>query len=128
MGRPGKYFRMLFPDPEVRKDSWDFYVHWKNLYCMGEGEIGFLRHFLGFQSLVVYYLGLDNVLAKLGINLIFTWWIVLLIPILLFFKIAFYIAVGFFWDRNKMPHRFTEWSNRRNPTLKSIHDMTAGRK
>lgn len=124
MSAPGKYFSLLFPDPGARKDAWDFYVHWKSLYIIGESEVGFFRSFMGFQSLVLYYLGADNILGKMGITLNIQkyWWVV---PGLLALKCGFYVFVGLFWDSRKMPHRFTRWGNQRNEMLKTISEVVA---
>lgn len=122
MSAPGKWFRLLFPDACARRDAWDLYVHWKSLYSLGESEVGFFRATLGFQSLVVYYLGADNILAKFGVHLALGWWWLLIVPALLCFKLGLYVGIGLFWDSRRMPHRFQRWGNQRNEMLKSISE------
>jgi hypothetical protein len=122
MGKPGKYFRMI-KDPEKRDRGWDFYVHWKSIYSLGESEVGFFRSAFGFQSLAVFYLVGDNILTKLGIDIPVTalpW----LIPILFTLKILLYVGIGLLWDRKKMVNRQIRWSNKRNELLQKISEAT----
>jgi hypothetical protein len=63
----------------------------------------------------------------MGIDIPMGWWVAPAIILLFLLKIAFYVSVGLFWDRKKMPHRFQEWSNRRNPTLEAISKATVNK-
>lgn len=122
MGRPGKYFQLI-RDHEKRDKGWDFYVHWKSIYHLGESEVGFFRSIFGFQSLAVFYLVGDNIFTKLGIDIpvkTLPW----LIPILFALKISVYVGIGVLWDRKKMVNRQIRWGNKRNELLQKISEAT----
>lgn len=127
MGKPGKYFRIFFRDPDTRDRAWDFYVHWKSIYSLGESEIGFLRQLMGFQSVAVYYLMAEKLSERLGIviPLSLLYW---LVPVMLFSRVALYLAFGIYWDRKRMPSRMMKWSNDRNDLLRAIGEATHGGK
>ena len=124
MGKPGRYFKSIFKDEDRREKAWDLFVHWKNIYVLGESEIGFVRHFLGFQSLVVLGLGFDKYMEWIGVDISLPWWTVFFIPLLFGIKLGFYLCVGLFLDKVRIVDRNTKWHNKRNEMLMNIDKAT----
>lgn len=118
MGKPGKYFRLFFSDPALRRRVWNRYVHHRNIYAKGESEIGFLRNAVfGFQSFMVAWLFMKSLIPWLP-----TWVMFAAFPCLIAVKFVTYYTVGKLWDREKIFKLEKTWSNERDPMAETISE------
>jgi len=124
MGNPGKWFKLFIKDEQVRFRAFKTYINWKQIYCLGESEIGFLKSLTGFQSVAVYYLVAEQIAVKMGWHISMTG-ICILIPCWLVFKVCLYLGMGIFWDKNKFVQISQEWGNKRNPMLQNIENSVS---
>jgi len=116
MGSPGKYFRQFFREADLRQHVWARFVHHKNIYAKGQGEIGFLASAVfGFQGIMVACLFLRDFIPGLP-----RWVFLVVVPMMLMGKIILFYAIGYFWDKEKIFKHEKSWQNHRDPMAECI--------
>ena len=117
MSRPGKYLRLIFRDPARREKLLAAYIHHRNLYSKGNGEIGSILAIVNFQSAMVTWLFLKSIIP--GIPL---WCLGVGFSAAIVGRTILKWAFGYYWDKYRVFDAEAEWSNRRNPTLSAIRE------
>lgn len=93
------------------------YIHHRNLYAKGHGEVGFLKSLMPLQSLMVLWLFLKSVLGEIPNEFI---WIGL--PLILGLKMLVHWLVGWMWEEYRIFDKENDWNNRRNEAMRKIID------
>ena len=115
MSRVGQWIRLVTSD-EQKVHRWvDLYIHHRNLYNKGEGEIGFARRLVGIQPLMISWLFLKNLFPALP-----NWVVIVAIPLVIILKTIANWTMGYIWDRKQFFEREQTWSNERNKLAKHI--------
>ncbi len=116
MSRPGRWISLLVAN-KLRHKRWlDLYIHHRNLYNKGEGEIGFVRRLFGFQTLMIAWLFVRDIVPTLPI-----WIIGVSVPILLLLKCFSNWFIGWWWDRKGYFAREHTWNNKRDPIATTLN-------
>ncbi len=120
MSRVGKIVRIFFKRQNKVDKIVAFYIHHRNLYNKGEGEVGFIRRLIGFQPLMITWLFLRDLFPGLPTEII-----VVAIPTVIVFKLVINWLVGYLWDRKRFFDNENTWQNERNPAIKFIQEKLA---
>ena len=102
-----------------RFDGWlQIYIHHRNLYAKGHGEVGFIRNIFPFQSLMILWLFLKS------IGDIPNWFVYIGVPVLITVKLILYWFVGYLWEQHKIFDKENDWNNERNKAMRKINEGT----
>src|SRR3990167_11056168 len=96
------------------------YIHHRNLYAKGHGEVGFIRSLIPLQSLMILWLFLKS------IGEIPNWFAYIGIPVILLSIIALHWVVGYLWEQHKIFDKENDWNNERNKAMRKINEGTGG--
>jgi len=119
MDKKQRYARLLFRDKAKGDRVLDRYIHHRNLYNKGQAELGFFRNLVSYQAILVTYLAVDRILAKLGWS-VSMWIIFMVLALLVVLKVGFQWYVGYWWDKHQVFDREADWGNKRNLITKAI--------
>ena len=115
MSRVGQWARLLAKDNQQANRWVDLYIHHRNLYNKGEGEIGFARRLVGIQPLMLTWLFVKNLFPALP-----NWVVVVAIPVVIVTKIVANWTMGYVWEKKNFFEREQTWSNERNKLAKNL--------
>ena len=116
MSRVSRWVRLLTKD-EQKVNHWvDRYIHHRNLYNKGEGEIGFARRLVGIQPLMLSWLFVKNLFPALP-----NWVVIVAIPVVIVLKIVANWTMGYVWEKKHFFEREQTWGNQRNILAKQIN-------
>lgn len=115
MANPGKYFRIIFNNPERRERYFSKYIHHRNLYTKGNGELSFVWAIINPQGLMIAWLFLKTTFP--GIPL---WVLYIVFPVSIILKAIAKWWFGCYWDKKRLFEYEHDWSNKRDPIMKEI--------
>lgn len=100
-----------------RLESWmRFYIHHRNLYGKGRGEVDFLRSLAPLQSLMLLWLFLKSVFGDIP-----NWVVYIGIPVIVIGKAVLHWCVGYLWEENRVFDKENDWNNDRNEAMRKIN-------
>lgn len=91
------------------------YIHHRNLYAKGHGEVGFFKNLLPLQSLMILWLFLKSILGNIPNEFIYIG-----IPLIIMSKAALHWVVGWLWEECKIFDKENDWNNKRNEAMRTI--------
>ncbi len=115
MSRIDRVLFLIFRDRSRRERMFAAYIHHKNLYSKGNGEISF---WVGMANIDTFLL--LSIFVKTQFPWIPLWLYVVLFPILIFLRTGAAWFIGWWWDRNDLFARESDWTNKRNPTIDAL--------
>jgi len=117
MSRFKRYFGLWFKD-EAKLDRWlRLYIHHKNLFNKGRGEVAFVFSLFNPGSLMIGWLFFRDLVPELPY-----WVLFIMVPVWMFFEIGLSWSVGLWWDKNKVYDKEADWGNDRNPISKAVSE------
>jgi hypothetical protein len=118
MSRIGKIAR-LFTSDKARVDRLiKLYIHHRNLYSKGNGEIGSIVAIVNFQSAMVTWLFLRSIFPSLPLWVLAVGFVVAVVG-----RTVLKWYVGYIWDRKRIFDFEADWGNERNPAIKFIQTV-----
>lgn len=122
MGILGRCVGYLWKEePNKRDRILRMYIHHRNLYAKGQGELGILRNLISYQALLVTWLSADKFIEKIGWN-VPMWMVFSVLAFLIICKILIQWLAGWWWDKNGVFDKELDWANKRNPIQRTISD------
>ncbi len=115
MSRVDRILYLIFRDRSRRERIFESYVHHKNLYNKGNGEISF---WVGMANIDTFLL--LSIFVKTQMPWVPLWMYFALFPILIFARTGAAWAIGWWWDKNKLFDTEASWTNKRNPTINAL--------
>ncbi len=106
---------LFFNDKEKIEKYLKLYIHHRNLYNKGSAEVSFFKSFANTQMYILWWLFARNVWPAFPL-----WLFLAIVPAVVLLKILVNWVVGYWWDRNKLYDRESDWSNERNPVMNGI--------
>lgn len=94
-----------------------WYIHHRNLYLKGKGEVGFVLGLVNGQSLMIGWLFFRDLFPWMKV-----WMFVPVVVLLSVLKIVSYWVMGWWWDVYNYYDRESDWANRRNPISKAVSE------
>lgn len=117
IGRFQKYLQFVVRDRE-RLEYWiGLYIHHRNLYNKGQGELGFFKTLVNVPSLMMFWLFVRSLVPEFPF-----WLFISSVPVLMGIKIISNWVVGWWWDKHDFYDRESDWGNNRNPIQKAISE------
>jgi hypothetical protein len=115
ISRTAKVLGFFFRDKKKVERYVVLYIHHRNLYNKGANEVAFFKSFANTQMYILWWLFARNVWPDLPV-----WLFLTVVPVVVLVKIFFNWLVGYWWDRNDLYDRESDWSNKRNPVMNGI--------
>jgi hypothetical protein len=115
MSRAGRFISRFWRDPKKKDRILQNYIHHRNLYAKGNGELGFVWELVRPQNMMITWLFIRDVFP--GIPL---WVLIVGFPLTIAVKLASKWAVGWWWDREAVFQREADWQNERNPFTETV--------
>ena len=110
-------FGLLFKDKE-KLDRWlRAYIHHKNLFNKGHGELGFILGLFNPGLIMVMWLFLRDLFPGLPY-----WVLFIILPISMILEMGISWSIGYWWDVNQVYDKEADWGNRRNPISKAVSE------
>lgn len=99
-----------------RLDKWlRVYIHHRNLYSKGNGELGFFRTLAPLQSLMVLWLFLKSILGDIPHVFLYAG-----IPMIVASKIVIHWYIGYLWEEHRIFDKEADWTNKRNEAMRVV--------
>jgi len=114
MSRPGFWLGKIISDEKKVRKYLSFYVHHRNLYNMGEGEIAFLRRLPGFQTSAIAWLFIKELFPTAS-----NWWM-LVLPVVIIIKVLANWSLGKWLYKQKFPDVQSDWHNHVDPVARTL--------
>jgi hypothetical protein len=105
----------IFRDKNKIESNLKFYIHHRNLYKKGQEESAFFKNMVTFQSMMVTWLFIKSIFPSLPNIIVFAG-----IPLAIAIRITFNWCVGYWWDKNNIFDRESDWNNVRNPVMNGL--------
>lgn len=115
MSRVDKLLLLIFKDRSRREHAFELYIHHKNLYSKGNGEISF---WVGMANIDTFLL--LSIFIKANFPWIPFWLYCVLFPSLIVARTGVAWFIGWWWDRNGLFDAEASWGNKRNPVLNGL--------
>lgn len=107
-----------FTRDDATLEKWSrLYIHNRNLYQKGQSEVQFLKNTFSVQSVMVLWLFIKSIWPEFPL-----WVFGCVMPVLLLLQMFGHWALGYWWDRNDLYDRESDWLNRRNPIQKAVSE------
>jgi len=117
MSRFKRYLGILLKDEE-KLDRWlRFYIHHRNLYGKGQGEVAQFKALISLQAVMITWLFLKTTFPWLE-----NWMFFAFVPFLVTFKVILHWYVGHWWDTHNVYDKEADWGNVRNPIQKKVSE------
>ena len=117
MSRFKRCFGLLFKDKE-KLDRWlRVYIHHKNLFNKGHGELGFVLGLFNPGLIMVMWLFLRDLFPGLPY-----WVLFIILPVSMILEIGISWSIGYWWDINQIYDKEADWGNDRNPISKAVSE------
>lgn len=93
-----------------------FYIHHRNLYNKGQGEVNFIRGLAPLQPLMVLWLFLKSIFGEDVPN----WLVYFGIPFIIVSKAVLHWWIGYMWEEHRVFDKENDWNNKRNEAMRII--------
>lgn len=115
MSRFYKFLSLFMHDRERMDKLLRLYIHHKNLFNKGRGELGFIMGLFNPGFIMIGWLFLRDIFPNLP-----HWVLFVILPVSMLFEIGVSWIVGHWWDINQVYDKEADWNNSRNPISKAV--------
>jgi len=99
-------------------DRWlRVYIHHKNLFTKGRGEIDFVRGLTSYQGIILAWLFVKSLWPAIPY-----WVVVIGAPAYFVLEVTICWSLGRWWDKNKIFQKEADWGNKRDPVARAINE------
>lgn len=117
MRRPKHHVGFWFKDKR-KLDRWlRFYIHHKNLFSKGRGEVSFILGLFNPGFIMIGWLFLRDLFPGLP-----HWVLFVILPVSMICEIGISWTLGYWWDINQVYDKEADWGNTRNPIQKAVSE------